>query len=323
MDRSMITSSACSLFAASVVVWTYCCRKQRLSKSTATSSLRNGGKLAVVTRIHGNKSLDKALQGSLLHFLSSMSSQCDAIVVCIGADTLESLATYTVQFKDLVNSCNNKVTILPIYPWGRFVTALNAGIREVMNLSGFRKILFQSLEFATKEIVVKEMIQKLDEDAAVLVVGPAMNGHIFCEGQEALSGRSCPWNTCAMWDLEKLHLLGFPFIGDGLLDGGSETGGVEVIEYIYVIIPTNNSLLEFLCRLQEVSTIAILQAIKPQWKALLLNFPPDVSTWNVSFADSERQLYHEKKMESKIQRPRAHLDALGLRGVVHHISILK
>lgn len=296
----MIISSACSLFAVSAVVWTYCCRKQRLSKSTATSSLCNRGKLAVVTRIHGNKSLDKALQGSLLHFLSSMSAQCDAIVVCIGADTLESLATYTVQFKHLVNSCNNKVTILPIYPWGRFVTALNAGIREVMNLSGFRKILFQSLEFATKEIVVKEMIQKLDEDTTVLVVGPAMNGHIFCEGQEALSGRSCPWNTCAMWDLEKLHLLGFPFIGDGLLDGGSETGGVE-----------------------EVSTIAILQAIQPQWKALLLNFPPDVSTWNVRFADSERQLYHEKKMESKIQRPQAHLDALGLCGVVHHISILK
>ena len=68
-----------------------------------------------------------------------------------------------------------------------------------------------------------------DEDT--LVVGPVLEGHDFrvsnpnyghkrsviCSPISVpLRGRTCPWNTCAIWRLEKLGILGFPLIGDGI-----------------------------------------------------------------------------------------------------------
>ena len=31
-----------------------------------------------------------------------------------------------------------------------------------------------------------------------------------------IRGRTCPWNTFAIWDVKKLALTGFPLIGDGI-----------------------------------------------------------------------------------------------------------
>lgn len=42
-----------------------------------------------------------------------------------------------------------------------------------------------------------------------------------------LTGRTCPWNTFAIWRVPELGLVGFPLIGDGV-GGDRAIGGVEV-----------------------------------------------------------------------------------------------
>lgn len=54
-----------------------------------------------------------------------------------------------------------------------------------------------------------------------------MVGHEFSLGDNTLRGRTCPWNTCAIWDVKKLSVLGFPMVGDGIY-GDRSSGGVEV-----------------------------------------------------------------------------------------------
>lgn len=137
-------------------------------------------------------------------------------------------------------------------------------------------------------------------DDNVFVVGPMMDGHEFNLGDTILRGRTCPWNTCAIWDVEKLCVLGFPMVGDGVYSDRS-SGGVE-----------------------EVSAIAILQKLFPSWKALLVKTQSSSSqsnTWNTDFQDSERAKYHERKMKSKDSRPGLHLEALQLSGLVQHIIV--
>lgn len=188
-------------------------------------------KQAVITRIHGAKSLENALAGSLKEFLLSVDAYADLILVCIGSDSLESLSDFETKFKQYIGSSEidpTKVKVLPIYPWGRFVTALNVALRRVLDEVHYRRVIFQSLEFLVDKNVISTLSDYMTNHENAIVVGPAMNGHLFVPGSNPLTGRTCPWNTCAMWDLEKLHLLGFPMIGDGLLDKGSETGGVEV-----------------------------------------------------------------------------------------------
>lgn len=289
-----------ALFLATSVICTLLGTGLLHRKRARIDSLKG---IAIVTRIHGEKSLDAAINGKLYKFIESVIDYGDKIIICIGCETLSSLLIYQERIALYIKSLNykdDKIIVLPIFPWGRFVSALNASLREVLDQGNNRMIMFQSLEFFTDKAVVDEMIDQMLADDNILVIGPTMNGHVFQEGKMPLSGRTCPWNTCAIWDLEKLHILGFPFIGDGLFNSGSETGGVE-----------------------EVSTVAILQAINPSWKAILLKISPYLSNWEDTFLDPQRAEYHEKKMKSKDDRPRAHLQKLGLSGWVHHIVVMK
>lgn len=116
-------------------------------------------------------------------------------------------------------------------------------------------------------------------DEQTLVAGPVLEGHDFLPTDEAaaissssggsggnsdrkgarveLRGRTCPWNTCAVWRLDKLGIVGFPLIGDGITlkasggrgcnkeeakGGGNERvvvpGGVEVgqMHCLFVVV---------------------------------------------------------------------------------------
>jgi hypothetical protein len=42
-----------------------------------------------------------------------------------------------------------------------------------------------------------------------------------------LTGRTCPWNTFAIWRVRELGIVGFPLMGDGTGEDRS-VGGVEV-----------------------------------------------------------------------------------------------
>ncbi len=89
--------------------------------------------------------------------------------------------------------------------------------------SPFRCCPLQSLEV----ILVKEDFEQLMSyvDIDTLVVGPVLEGHEFSSGENLLRGRTCPWNTAAIWNVKAISLVGFPLIGDGSLD---MEGGVEV-----------------------------------------------------------------------------------------------
>ena len=157
------------------------------------------------------------------------------------------------------------------------------------------------------------------------MVGPSLLGHAFTEGVQVLRGRTCPWNTAALWNVSKLALIGFPMVGDGV-PGHVGTAGVEVSSRDHFIaaqsgVQYRRLLLSF-CIIQEVSAVAVLQQIQPHVRAVLLYMEGRVS-WNVSDfdGDEERRLYHELKMTSKDYRPAAQLEALGItgKGDVQHI----
>ena len=61
-----------------------------------------------------------------------------------------------------------------------------------------------------------------------------MNGHDFSKGVHTLRGRTCPWNTFAIWDVDYLSRTGFLLISDGV-EMGDKTGGVEVRRFDQIL----------------------------------------------------------------------------------------
>ena len=140
-----------------------------------------------------------------------------------------------------------------------------------------------------------------------MVVGLVLPGHDFRAEEAAtlvdveLTGRTCPWNTCAIWNIDLLALTGFPLVGDGFRNY-RKVGGVE-----------------------EVSAITFLQLLHPHLKAKLVQCSgsDDNSNWETTFSDPVRQQYHDNKMKSKVERPLTQMQAWGdeatKRGKVLHI----
>jgi hypothetical protein len=70
---------------------------------------------------------------------------------------------------------------------------------------------------------------------------------------------------------------------------------------------------------EEVAAIALLQKLlgEDEAKAKLIRLP-DVS-WDQQFDDEDRQKWHDKKMQSKVERAARHLELTGLSGWVQHL----
>ena len=94
----------------------------------------------------------------------------------------------------------------------------------------FLLIFSQSVEYTIAAVKVNKLVNIMSSDANLLVVGPEMSGHCFLQSNNPipLRGRTCPWNTFAIWNVSKLAVTGFPMIGDGV-QGNRRIGGVEVI----------------------------------------------------------------------------------------------
>jgi hypothetical protein len=183
-----------------------------------------------------------------------------------------------------------------VEPWGRFAFALNAAVQFAID-NRYALICFQSLEVTIVPDRVRRLVKLFDDDN-VCLVGPVLSGHEFKEGDHVLRGRTCPWNTFAIWRVAVLYLTGFPLIADGMDD---VEAGVE-----------------------EVSAYALLKHIKPSIIAYLVAESDSQSssslTWDTSELDATRREWHEKKMQSKDERPAKHLQLLGLPDVlVKHV----
>jgi len=257
-------------------------------------------RLTVISRVHGMSASHLADPRDVISFIRACDSYASSIIICVGVgDELEH-ADYIKTLRKAIDSESFRETLqivlLPVVPWGKFTPALNAAVVKVAERGdGF--IAFQSLEFRISNSAVRLLQDYMMHDDSVLVIGPRMQGHEFQASSKAprqnvvLRGRTCPWNTFAIWRTKYLALTGFPIVADGM---GGNMGGVE-----------------------EVAAITLLQKINPTLQAVLAGIKG--LTWETNFTDPKRKQWHEEKMRSKDERPAKQLQWLNFQGgaVVH------
>ena len=283
--------------------------------------------LAIATRLHLGQASHPPPKSQLYETLSNfakLASTVGANHAVVAVDAEEKLEGYNLveevtkicqtlndgisdseKTDDVQSTCplHINIHVLPVTPWGKFVPALNAVVIWCAR-NKCQQLLFVSAEVHLTEEVMQNLRSKLCE--RTLVVGTVLQGHEYKgtinneeEVEVELTGRTTPWNTCALWNVSKLALTGFLLVSEGLHpdeDGREGSSGVE-----------------------EVCAIATLQRIlqPDNAKAKLVSIPG--TEWEVDFGEDEkRREWHEKKMMSKFIRAKRQLDLLGLSGTVIH-----
>ena len=280
-------------------------------------------KLVIATRLHLGRassppSDDKLTEliGNFLNFATNISKHeagrysvipviaVDATPKIDGYDYTKAVQDKTSQLEEQRLQGQNQeeqqqtraIHVLPVTPWGKFVPALNALISysSEENGVGAKLLLFVSAEVTASPITIQSLCDNLMEDYDhTLVVGAAMNGHLYHESSSSpsetsssseveLSGRTCPWNTLAVWNVSKLKLTGFVLCSDL-----GSTAGVE-----------------------ECAAIALQQQIfgKSNSRAKLVKL--NEISWKEKFDDDERRKWHEQKMNSKLERAGKQLEMM-------------
>ena len=173
------------------------------------------------------------------------------------------------------------IEVFAVTPWGKLVTPLNALILKA-KLSGAEYFLSASSEMVFAREQVQSLFNHMGE--TTLVVGAALEGHNLQTGDVLGNGRTVPWNTFALWNLDYLARTGFLLIGDNPFD------------------PTNAGV-------EELSVVALLQHLYGV-KAKLVAIPG--IKWRTDDFDPERLKKHEQKMQSKIERPQQQMEILNI-----------
>jgi hypothetical protein len=274
-------------------------------------------KLVIGTRLHLGRASSPPSDEKIQNILANLKKIADdgalvneyEIEVLIAVDATPKIKDY--DYVEAVQSslecCNNanddnrsdNIHILPVTPWGKFVPGLNALVFHAKSQRQADLIMFVSAEVQLSYTTVLTLCQNVTENNNVIVAGAAMNGHQYhCDASATngppdpqivpLMGRTTPWNTLCVWDLEKLSLTGFSMVSDL-----GKSAGVE-----------------------ECVAIALLQKLFPKSEARLLKV--DGIEWEDTFQDEERQKWHDEKMKSKVERPKTQLELLGLSGTVVH-----
>ena len=295
----------CTLAAISILLQT---SSFAGSLSEAIMSTIQSPHIILATRIHLGKQSTPPEQSKLKKSLSAFlrtASSIDAYRCVIAVDPAEKITGYDLIFfvKEALQEArrdaqqNLHCEILEVSPWGNFIPALNALTSwscQHQVKYGNTVIMFISAETTLTKEAATEMIKHMSDDT--LVVGAALPGHDYQgngnkNGVEVrLDGRTCPWNTVAMWNLDKLPLLGFPLVAEGLYqleDGSMVSGGIE-----------------------EFSAILLQQKMNPNNSKAKLVKVPGVE-WEQNFEDEERKKWHEAKMNSKASRAEVHRSVIG------------
>mmetsp|Transcript_14054 Transcript_14054/g.20578 ORF Transcript_14054/g.20578 Transcript_14054/m.20578 type:complete len:275 (+) Transcript_14054:87-911(+) len=271
------------------------------------SSKNDRKKLAVATRLHlGNASepphgekLENTIKG-FCGFCKSLADRGIADVKAyIAVDATPKFDGYSLV--DTIVSMTNggvggfRLEVIPVRPWNKFVPALNALVSQAcMHENDY--ILMVSAETSASAAGIERILAVVTE-ADALVAGAVLPGHDYAtpNSSQPLSGRTTPWNTLCIWKLQMLALVGFPLVAEGL--HANIAAGVE-----------------------EVSTIALIQRTVGADRAKAFLVPLEDIKWDQQFDDPERKAWHERKMQSKVERPARHLGLLNnCTGVVHHL----
>ncbi len=185
--------------------------------------------------------------------------------------------------EDKTGAINNPKLKLPgiqifgVNPWGKFIPALNTLVSKAKtNGADFLLLASAEMRFTSQHFYQLQAFM----DEKTLVVGAALPGHDFQEGEREGNGKTVPWNTLSLWNLEYLLRTGFPLISDALADG--KNAGVE-----------------------EVSTIALLQKIYPFLTAKLVQIPGIIR--QTKYWDEERLRRYQTELDNRISCPEAQM----------------
>lgn len=184
------------------------------------------------------------------------------------------------------------VEVFGVSPWGKFIPALNMLISKA-KLKGAGSLLLASAEMRFNQEQFSKLQNHLEQDT--LVAGAVLPGHDFQEGEREGNGRTVPWNTFSLWNLEYLSRTGFPLISDAFFNG--DKAGVE-----------------------EVTTIALLQKMYPFLKAKLIQVQGiirETASW-----DKWRLARHQRELENRISCPEAQMKVFNIPApkIIHIIS---
>jgi hypothetical protein len=232
----------------------------------------------VATRLHTSNEARTLDASKIRLWCDHVLQYCDILIVVVDTQYLKAIQNAKEDFKE-------RIHFFHIDPWISFTQPLNMLVEKALSL-GAKELLFQSIEV---EIGLDDM-QKLESYLRddTLVVGAKLHpkhGREY-KGIIKLDGWTTPWNTLALWNIEKLGLIGFLSISSGNLQ--DIPGGIE-----------------------EVVTISLLQKLKSnEMKAKLVELQS--VTWQTNFDSLEREVYHQEKMASKEERSLIQLKKLGL-----------
>jgi hypothetical protein len=239
----------------------------------------------VGTRLHGNSSI-----------LSDLSRLQKWIDRALNYSSIVLIATDETHFNEIKHFkiiYGSSLRILYVEPWISFTQPLNMLVEKSMAI-GATQLILQSIEVFVNEEQITQLESHLDKNT--LVVGAKMTkNHAENSGWQKLTGDSCPWNTLALWDVQKLGITGFLPLSSGNLE--EIPGGIE-----------------------EVAVISLLQKLYPhRCIAKVVNIGEFI--WEHNITCKHRWTHHEKKMLSKAYRASAQLSCLGIPpGEVHIIT---
>jgi hypothetical protein len=302
--------------------------------TTATTKHPIGRKVVIATRLHLGKASSPPSDEKIKEWISNfqrLTSQTQTQTVendcehytCIPVIAVDATPNHKIPGYDYVAAirqhCPPHIYILPVTPWYHFVAALNALLLYATHDAKADCILFVSAEVSASASCIATLLAHLDEDDT-LVVGAAMNGHVYhhksgentntSENVVVLTGRTCPWNTLAIWNVPKLCQTGFIMVSDlGSAAGVEECAVVALQQKIFSVADRKAKLVQLLPKEDEESstttTMTTSTATAPTWQ-------------ETSFDDIERTKWHEQKMNSKLERAQQQLTALQLSGSVLH-----
>lgn len=193
--------------------------------------------------------------------------------------------------QDFMRKQYPEVVAFPVTPWGKVVQAPNA----LLSMSAEQQIshlLFASTEYPVTKSLMSFLWSYFD--AQTLVVGARLAMHDFkalpgeCILVQRASGLQIPWNTCAMWSIERLVHTGFVLAADSLYD--PDNAGMEEMGTIAT---------------QQILWLgkAVAKLVTPHHEDLVLN----THGWNIK--RHERWL---QNLGSKNSRSAMQLDRLSL-----------
>jgi len=231
----------------------------------------------VATRLHTSNEAVPIDPEQIKAWCQNVLSYSDLLIIVVDNRYFQRVGKMLMRF-------GNRVKLFHIDPWISYTQPLNMIIEKALCV-GATKLLFQSIEVTALPEDIKSLERYLDGNT--LVVGVKlheMHGHI--NKKVELTGWTTPWNTLALWNLQKLGLTGFLTVSSGNLLGIS--GGVE-----------------------EVVTISLLQTLHPNSMIAKMVELKSV-VWSTEWSCKEREAYHIAKMASKNDRAKKQLRALGI-----------